>query len=159
MDPTPIDDFIARNLNEHFERYTAFSRMMLSLAAGSLSLLVALGGQTFAPGRAPWLLAIAFALLCVSVLAGVLVQWRLVFRPFRENQIALAHTARAADRGEPGAPIVLRKTPSLVERLAFQLQTWSFVAAFVALAAQGMLQNDPNAGQPPLQKTAHLLGG
>ena len=134
-DPSDPDDFRRRMLDAHFEQYLAFTRLLLSLATGSFSLLAALSGNLLPGTHYPGLAKVVLPLLLVSMLAGVLVQYRVVYRPLRDLAKFARFRQAALDRGHTDQPIILRKLPSTFERMAFHLQIGSFALAFVFLSS------------------------
>lgn len=128
------EDFKKRTLDEHFVQYLAFTRLILSLATGSFSLFAALSGVLLSSTQYVCLAKVALPLLLVSMLSGILVQYRIVCRPLRDLDKFLQLQQGALERGEIDQPIFLRKLPSLVEKIFFRVQVGSFVLAFILLA-------------------------
>ena len=135
---TPLD-FRKRTLDHHFEQYLAFTRLILSLATGSFSLFAALSGTLLSSSQYVALAKAALPLLLVSMLAGVLVQYRIVFRPLRDLEKLEILLREAEVKGETEQPILFRKLPSAVEQLFFRVQVWSFVVSFVLLSGYVVL--------------------
>jgi len=132
----PISAFAVRKkyLDQHFEQYVAFTRLLLSLATGSFSLLAAFSGNLLSSAQYVALAKTSFPLLLVSMLCGLFVQYRLVTRPLRD----LAEVDRLlehAERTGSQEPIIHRRVPSRLERLFFQCQALSFLSAFILLVA------------------------
>ena len=138
-EPSDPQDFVKRTLDHHFEQYLAFTRLILSLATGSFSLFAALSGTLLSSAQYVALAKAALPLLLVSMLSGVLVQYRIVFRPLRDLDRFQRLQQAALDKGETDQSIYLRKTPSLVEMVSFRVQVGSFVVAFILLSAYAVL--------------------
>jgi len=137
-EPSDPDDFRKRTLDHHFEQYLAFTRLILTLATGSFSMFAALSGTLLSSTQYVALAKAALPLLLVSMLSGVLVQYRVVYRPLRdlEKFDKLQQAALAQEKYEP---IYFRKLPSSVERAAFRVQVGSFVLAFILLSCYAVL--------------------
>lgn len=134
-----IDDFRKRALDEHFEQYFAFTRLILSLATGSFSLFAALSGTLFSNPQYVALAKSALPLLLVSMLSGVLVQYRLFLRPLNDLKMyELLRIKQGHKKAQSENLIIFRRIPSVVERIAFHVQAGSFVLAFILLACQAV---------------------
>lgn len=133
------DDFRKRTLDHHFEQYLAFTRLILSLSTGSFSLMAALSGNLLSSAQYVLLAKVSLPLLLVSMLSGVLVQYRVVYRPLRDLEKFDKLRQEALSKGETKTPILFRKLPSFVEQVAFRIQIGSFVLAFVLLSAYAVL--------------------
>ena len=136
-EPVTPFDIRKKYLDQHFEQYVAFTRLILSLATGSFSLLAALSGNFLSSSQYVGLAKSAFPLLLVSMLAGVFVQHRLVLRPQQdlaraEKLLQEAEASGSTDR------VILRRTPSLLERTFFNTQVITFLLAFVLLVFYGV---------------------
>jgi hypothetical protein len=120
-------------LNQHHDHYVAFTRLVLSLAAGSFSLLAVLGRNLLQGAGETELAKAAFPLLLLSILAGLFVQHRIMLGPQIHLADARAQLAEKERRGD-NSPIELRRRPSLLERFFYRVQMVSFFAAFAVLA-------------------------
>jgi hypothetical protein len=119
-------------LNQHHDEYAAFTRLILSLAVGSFSLLAALSGTLFANANAIAFGKAAFPFLLVSILSGILVQHRIMMNP--KWHLEDAAKLMAQRKADDPSPIELRRRPSHVERWFFRIHVSSFLAAFVTLS-------------------------
>ena len=119
-------------LNEHHDEYAAFTRLILSLAVGSFSLLAALSPSLLASASADKLAKAAFPLLLVSILAGLLVQHRIMMNP--QWHLELARKLISQRAPDDQGPIELRRRPSMLERWFYRVQVLSFLAAFIVLS-------------------------
>ena len=130
---TPIDpyEFRKKSLDHHFEQYLAFTRLILSLATGSFSLFAALSGNLLSNIQYVSIAKVVLPLLLVSMLSGVLVQYRLLLRPLHDLDKLAALLEIYKDQDNP---IIFRKLPSAVEKLFFHIQINSFALAFIALS-------------------------
>lgn len=138
-DMSDPDDFKKRTLDHHFEQYLAFTRLILSLSTGSFSLIAALSGNLLSSAQYVLLAKVSLPLLLVSMLSGVLVQYRVVYRPLHDLEKFDKLQQEALSKGETETPILFRKLPSFVEQVAFRIQIGSFVLAFVLLSAYAVL--------------------
>ncbi|HLP97305.1 MAG TPA: hypothetical protein VK149_02550 [Sideroxyarcus sp.] len=138
-EPSDPQDFVKRTLDHHFEQYLAFTRLILSLATGSFSLFTALSGTLLSSAQYVALAKAALPLLLVSMLSGVLVQYRIVHRPLRDLEKFEMLRQDALVKGEIDMPILFRKLPSAIEQLFFRVQVASFVIAFILLSCYAVL--------------------
>lgn len=141
MEPKTIDTLRKQLLDEHHAMYVQFTKQLLTLAAGCLSLLTALSESLFPSSAGPvaeLATKIAWPLLLSSMLAGLLVQHRLLQRPI--DDLVRAETLAAAQGKESRTLFQFRRPPSRVERHAFQWQLASFVLAFCALSAAVLIR-------------------
>ena len=136
--PLTFDELRKKLLDQHNEQYVAFTRLILTLATGSFSLLAALSGNFLSSAQYVGLAKAALPLLLVSMLAGVLVQHRLMLRPLHDLTEAEKINEKATAE-EKLDPVLLRRRPSLLERMFFRAQLWSFLVAFFFLAAYALL--------------------
>ena len=138
-EPSDPQDFLKRTLDHHFEQYLVFTRLILSLATVSFSLFAALSGTLLSSAQYVALAKAAPPLLLVSILSGVLVQYRIVYRPLRDLERFEVLRQEALAKGETETPILFRKLPSFVEQAAFRVQIGSFVVAFILLSCYAVL--------------------
>lgn len=141
MEAKTIEALRKQLLDEHHATYVQFTKQLLTLAAGCLSLLTALAENIFpSPGELSATIStkLAWPLLLSSMLAGLLVQHRLLQRPI--DDLVRAERQNSAPGMELQRTFLLRRQPSLVERHAFQWQLASFVLAFCALSAAVLLR-------------------
>lgn len=130
--------------NEHFFRYAEFTKQLLTLSAGSLSLLAALDGKTTVgatTGASNTCVLLAWLLFLSSILLGLLVQHLVAQRPIRDLALAeeLLQKRLIEDPDNPD-PVMVQRTPSKTEQISYQAQVWSFLLAFCFLAASVALK-------------------
>ncbi len=102
-------------LNQHHDDYATFTRLVLSLAVGSFSLLAALSDKLLTATEFASFAKAAFPLQLVSILAGLFVQHRIMMNPQWNLEEARKLVADCEARGK-AQPIVLRRKPSILER-------------------------------------------
>ena len=114
-------------LNQHGEEYKAFTRLLLTLSVACMTILASvkdLEGIFH---------TVAFSLLFLSVLAGLLVQHRIMMNPLYQ-QHELTKKWEEAVANDDGSPIMLRRAPSKIERLFYRIQAVAFMLSFMCLA-------------------------
>jgi hypothetical protein len=119
-------------LNQHHDEYTTFTRLILSLAVGSFSLLAALSSNLLTNANSDAFAKATFPILLVSILAGLFVQHRIMMNPIWH----LERACELVDQQNPNdaTPIKLRRNPSKLEYWFYRVQVLSFLAAFVVLS-------------------------
>src|SRR5487761_128289 len=120
-------------LNQHHDDYAAFTRLILSLAVGSFTLLAALSVKLLTANEFASFAKAAFPLLLISILAGLLVQHRIMMNPQWHLEEARKLIAESEARGN-NEPIVLRRKPSILERWFYRIQVLTFLSSFIVLA-------------------------
>ena len=133
-----LDDLERRHMGNHLEPYWSWNRLVLSLSTGALTVLVSLQGH-YVPKVPlhPLLLVCAWALLVVSIAAGLWVlRWSYV-GPLvaARNLRRLRHKA-----GDAGAIAILERggggaRPPANHRWAVWLMSASFLGALLLLCA------------------------
>jgi len=126
-------DLERKLLNQHHDHYVSFSRLLLSLSTGSFTLLAAFQDSIIEAAAKPIVAKVVFPLLLASMLFGVLVQHRVVMNPLRHLRDADALMQKAKDSGAD-EPVILRRRPSVWERVFFWLQEATFSASFIVIA-------------------------
>lgn len=116
-------------LNQHHDHYVAFSRLLLSLATGAFALLAAFRTDVVLDSAYRNLALTAFPCLLVSVLAGILVQHRIMMNPIWH----LDHARDLMKRAEADEPVEIRRRPSRLEMFAYRVQALAFIGSFLAL--------------------------
>jgi len=131
----PITPFEAQKkyLDEHYRQYVAFTRLMLSLATGSFSLLATFSDNFFSGSRHAALSEAIFSSLIMSMLAGIFVQHRIVLRPLRDVSV-LRLMLEENEGDSEQRPFIQRRLPFLAERIFFNVQMVAFLVAFILLA-------------------------
>jgi hypothetical protein len=82
--PRPADEVIDELLKEGLRRYLEFTKLLLALATGTLSLLLAFEQQYVRPQLGfRWLVLSSWWSLAICVFTGVLLQWYLTADPTR----------------------------------------------------------------------------
>jgi hypothetical protein len=117
-------------LNQHHDHYVSFTRLVLSLAVGSFSLLAAFRQSLLSSERFEDLAWTAFPLLLVSILAGLLVQHRIMMNPI----FHLRHAKALADASTDEVAIEVRRKPSGLEMWFYRIQVLAFLFAFIVLS-------------------------
>lgn len=133
-----LDDLERRHMASHLEPYWGWNRLVLSLSTGALTVLVSLQGH-YVPKQPvqPWLLVGAWALLVVSIAAGL---WALRWS-YLGPLVAARNLRRLRRRaGEAGATQILLRggggaTPPANHRWSVWLMSASFVGALMLLCA------------------------
>lgn len=86
-------------LNQHHDDYAAFTRLILSLAVGSFSLLAALSDKLLSADAFLAFAKAAFPLLFISILAGLFVQHRIMMNPqWHLEEAREAHCGKRSTR-------------------------------------------------------------
>lgn len=133
-----LDDLERRHMASHLEPYWGWVRLVLSLATGALTVLVSLQGHYVPKQPAhPWLLVLGWALLVVSIVAGLwALRWShigplVAARNLRRlrRRAGDAATIAILERGGGGA------MPPANHRWSIWLLSTSFVAALCVLCA------------------------
>jgi len=121
-------------LNQHHEHYVSFTRLVLTLATASFSLLAAFRESLLSSVGYSTFVTAAFPALLVSILAGVFVQHRIMMNPLWHLDEAHRLSADQEVKGT-NEPVELRRAPTSAEGFFYRLQLFSFVLAFILLAA------------------------
>ena len=133
-----LDDLERRHMENHLEPYYGWIRLVLSLATGSLTLLVSLQGH-YVPKQPiyPWLLVLGWVLLGLSIVAGL---WAL--RWSHMGPVVAARNLRRLRNkaGDHGAAVILQRggggaAPPASHRWSIWLMSTSFVSALLLLCA------------------------
>lgn len=132
----PVQSFFEleqKLLNEHHGHYVTFTRLVLSLAVGCFALLAALRETLIASATHLLFVQLAYPMLLVSILSGLLVQHRIMMNPIWHLDTAKARQEESVKTGD-ASPVELRRRPSAMERWIYRVQVASFVGAFLVLA-------------------------
>ncbi|WP_152547273.1 hypothetical protein [Delftia sp. RIT313] len=140
MQPKTTQELQKQFMSEHAAEFRHFARLLLTTSAGMLALMAGLASQR-QPGVAwPDLAETAFqagwALLAVSLLSGLAVQWLEAMRLLDDaeflKQLEIQEEAQGTRWDEPR---LFRRLPQ--RRLAwyFRVQTGCFLGSVVALTA------------------------
>ena len=115
-------------LNEHGSEYNSFTRLLLTITVACITILAST--KAASPNI---LFIVAFVLLFISLLFGILVQHRIMMNPIYHLELAQKQLEEAEKAGS-SEPINLRRKPSKLEEWFYRLQAASFVLAFFMLA-------------------------
>jgi len=125
-------------LNEHHDLYVSFTRLLLTLSTGSLTLLVAFRGSTplQTNDTSNITLILTWSLFIISIITGVLVQYRLMMRPLDDINNARISNENAKDN----QPIKLFRKPKKRDWVAFSIQVYTFIFAVTGMALYTMVK-------------------
>lgn len=132
-------DLKKKLMDEHGELYRKFTTLILSLTAGAIGLLT-----TF---RKDWVgdtdtyiyfANTALTLLLLSFISGLIVQHRIMVRPLHLTH-QLEKLPLENDEDWDGEPIEFRRTPDMIERIAYNIQYLIFYAAVFFTVAYALL--------------------
>jgi len=132
--PQHLFDLRHKLLNQHHEHYVSFTRLILTLATASFSLLAAFRDTLLSGAGYSGFITAAFPALLVSILAGVFVQHRIMMNPLWHLDEAHRLSNEQEKQGASD-PVELRRKPTAAESVFYRVQLFSFVLAFVLLAA------------------------
>lgn len=119
-------------LNEHHEKYCAFTKLLVALSVAFITLLASSPQSTTPPS---WLLNGSLVFQLASLFFGLIVQHQIMHDPLKHLDQAEKLQALAQENEEEMDPIEIRRTPSLLERICYKLQVICFIVSFTLIAS------------------------
>ena len=124
-------------LNEHHEKYCAFTRLLIALSVAFITLLVSSSASITTPS---FLLKSSLIFQLVSLYFGLVVQHQIMHNPLRHLHQAEELQELVQENKEEEGPRELRRTPSPLEQICYKLQLTCFVASFLFISTHFVLR-------------------
>lgn len=121
-------------LDQHHAEHKTFTRLLLSLAVASLTLLAALLPIA---NTVNIMSVLCLLFLFVSIASGVGVQHQIMMAPIRHLEIARQANLAAEEEGSE-EPVKLRRPPSNLGWLLYKVQALTFAAALLFLSSYAL---------------------
>ena len=113
-------------MNEHGDRYREFTRFLIALSAGFITLSVPI-----ARGDASLLLKYSLVAHLLSLFGGLVVQHQIMMAPIHH----LCQAERLQQASPAATLLELRRSPSTAQRVLYKLQITCFLGGFALIAA------------------------
>ena len=118
-------------LNEHHERYVAFTRLLVTLSIAFITLLASSSASANMP--ASWLFRGAVACQLFSLVFGLIVQHQIMIEPIHHLEDAERKLPSSREDWD-GKAIELRRPPRSTHQYAYKLQMAFFVLSFLLVS-------------------------